>query len=85
MLIYVKVKPNQRFDKVEKTGESWQIRLKALATDGEANEHLVEYLSEVLGLAKSRITIKKGHSARIKCLEIQLEEEKVFQKLNAAI
>jgi uncharacterized protein (TIGR00251 family) len=82
MILYVKVKPNQRFDRVEKTGDSWQIRLKAPAIDGKANEHLVEYLSKVLGLPKSKIILKKGQTARVKCLEIDSDESEVLEKLN---
>ena len=53
MVLYVKVKPNQRFDKVEKIADNWQIRLKAPATDGKANEHLIVFLGEILNLPKS--------------------------------
>lgn len=88
MLIYLKVKPNQRFDKVEKAkkepgtgGAEWQIRLKAPAVDGKANEHLVDYLSKILGLPKSRITLKKGQTARIKCLEITGDEQAILTAL----
>jgi uncharacterized protein (TIGR00251 family) len=82
MQIYLKVKPNQRFDKVERVGDQWQIRLKAPAVDGKANEHLIAYLSEVLAVPKSKITLKKGHTARIKCLEIELAQEEVISRLN---
>ena len=81
MLLYVKVKPNQRFDKVEKSGDEWQIRLKAPAIDGKANDHLVRYLSEILDLPKSKIVLKKGQTARIKCLEIESEESLVLKAL----
>jgi len=89
MLLYVKVKPNQRSDKVEKLENApgyvrayWQIRLKAPAVDGKANEHLVAYLSEILELPKSKIVLKKGQTSRIKCLEISMEEQVVISKLN---
>ncbi|MCX6292404.1 MAG: DUF167 domain-containing protein [Bacteroidetes bacterium] len=81
MILYVKVKPNQRFDRVEKSANDWQIRLKAPAVDGKANEHLIEYLSEVLDLPKSKIILKKGQTAKVKCLEIFAEEELVNAKL----
>lgn len=88
MLLYVKVKPNQRFDKVEKIGDGsskdgagWQIRLKAPAVDGKANEHLVDYMSEVLGVSKSKIMLKKGRTARVKCLEVDMDEALVIKKL----
>ncbi|MBK6445820.1 MAG: DUF167 domain-containing protein [Bacteroidetes bacterium] len=81
MQIYLKVKPNQRFDKVEKIGKDWQIRLKAPAIDGKANDHLVIYLSKVLDLPKSRIRLLKGQTSRIKCVEIDAEEDFVTGKL----
>ncbi len=85
MILYVKVKPNQRFDKVEKIGNDWQIRLKAPAVDGKANEYLIEYLGEILDLPKSKIMLKKGQTARVKCVEIVADEVIVLEKLNGAL
>jgi uncharacterized protein (TIGR00251 family) len=85
MLLYVKVKPNQRFDRVEKTGDSWQVRLKAPAVDGKANERLVEFFSEILDLPKSKVILKRGATARMKCLEILAEENYVSEKLHLKI
>ena len=81
MQIYLKVKPNQRFDKVGKVGNDWEIRLKAPAVDGKANEHLIVFLSKVLDLPKSRIRLLKGQTSRIKCVEIDAEEDFVTGKL----
>jgi len=83
MLLFVKVKPNQRFDKVEKMGNEWQIRLKAPAVDGKANDHLVEYLAQILDLPKSKIILKKGLQAKHKCLEIFEDDAKVIEKLES--
>ena len=85
MELYLKVKPNKRFNKVEKTGNEWQILLKAPPIDGKANEGLINYLSKVLGLPKSKIILKKGETSRIKCVEILAEEEFVKYKLNEAL
>lgn len=84
MLLYVKVKPNQRFDRVEKTGNQWQLRINAPSIDGKANKHMIEYLAELLELPKSKIILKKGQTTRIKCLEIDEEEKIVLQKLEKA-
>ena len=81
MLLYVKVKPNQRSDKIERTSDGWQIRLKAQAVDGKANEHLISFLSSLLGLPKSGIQLKKGLTNRFKCLEIDCDEDRVFKVL----
>jgi uncharacterized protein (TIGR00251 family) len=85
MIIYLKVKPNQRFDKVEKIGNEWQIRLKAPATEGKANEHLIELLSAILDISKSKIELKKGKTSRLKCLEIDSDEVTVLEKLTLSI
>jgi len=87
MLIYLKVKPNQRYDRIEKIENEdgshgiWQVRLKAAAVDGKANIRLIEYLSQVLGLPKSKISLVKGQTARIKCVEIISEEQDVLARL----
>jgi uncharacterized protein (TIGR00251 family) len=85
MKIYLKIKPNQRVDKVELAGEEWIIRLAAPAVDGKANEHLLSFLSEVLSVAKSRIRLVKGSTSRVKCLEIEGEAEILLQRLHAAV
>lgn len=85
MLLHVKIKPNQRMDKVELEQDGWMIRLKAPAVDGKANEHLIRYLSEVLAISRSSIVLKKGHTARFKTLEINCEEELVQNRLKAAL
>ncbi len=74
MLLYLKIKPNQRFDRIERVDDHWVVRVKAPAVDGKANEHLIDYLSSVLGLSKSKVRIRKGSASRIKCLEIDAEE-----------
>ena len=83
MLLYLKVKPLQRSDKIEQTPEGWQVRLKAPAVEGKANENLINYLSDVLDLPKSAILIKKGLTNKFKCLEINQEEEIVIKVLDA--
>lgn len=70
MILHVKLKPNQRFNKIEKTQDSWQIRLHAPAIDGKANDHLITYLAEVLQISKSSIQITKGLTSRFKTLSI---------------
>ncbi len=81
MVLFVRIKPNQRLNKIENRSGEWEIRLKAPAIDGKANEHLLIYLSEVLELPKSSIVLKKGHSSRMKYLEIDANKEFVEQKL----
>jgi uncharacterized protein len=84
MLLHVKIKPNQRFDRVERIENQWQLRLKAPAVDGKANEYLISYLSDILGIPKSSIILQKGQNARFKTLEINSPEIQVLEKLESA-
>ena len=82
MLLYVKIKPNQRFDSIEGSAEQWIIRLRAPAVDGKANELLLKYLSAILDLPTSNIQLKKGQKSRVKCLDIEATLEIVNQRLS---
>jgi uncharacterized protein (TIGR00251 family) len=82
MLLYLKIKPNQRFNAVELIDGQWTVRVNSPAIEGQANEGLVEYLSEVLLLPKSKIIIRKGATSRLKCLEIDAPEKDVLTRLD---
>ncbi|HNQ61470.1 MAG TPA: DUF167 domain-containing protein [Bacteroidia bacterium] len=84
MTLFVRIKPNQRQDKLEKVEGDWQIRLKAPAVDGKANEHLITFLASVLEISKSSISIKKGQRSRLKYLEVDESKEYVEEKLSLA-
>jgi uncharacterized protein (TIGR00251 family) len=84
MLLHLKIKPNQRFDKVEAVDGEWIVKVKAPAIDGKANEHLIEFLSDVFKLSKSKIRLKKGSTSRIKCLEIEADERFILECLSRA-
>ncbi len=57
MLLRLKIKPNQRFDLMEKVENDWQIRLKAPAIDGKINEHLLQFLVTIRDLPQSAIQL----------------------------
>jgi uncharacterized protein (TIGR00251 family) len=48
-----------------------KARVSAAPHDGKANEALVELLARSLGVAKSKVKIVSGASARIKRVEVQ--------------
>jgi uncharacterized protein (TIGR00251 family) len=81
MHLYLKIKPNQRFDRIEKAGNEWVVRIRAPAVNGKANEHLIEFLSEVLEVPKSKIIVKKGLTSRQKCIEIEADSNYVLERL----
>ena len=72
MLITVKVIPRaQKNALVSYDNEILKVRLHALPEKGEANEELIEFLAEVFDLPKSSITLIRGHTSRIKHVELK--------------
>ncbi len=63
-------------------GGCLKVKLKAAPVDGEANAALVALLARQLGLARSRIILLRGDTARRKLLEIPLEEAEVRRLLD---
>ena len=71
MLIKVKVIPNAKKNEVIKEGENFRVRLRAPASEGNANSALVELLAQYFGVKKSSIRIIKGAKNRKKIVGIQ--------------
>lgn len=49
----------------------WHIKIAAPPVEGKANKELVGFLSAVLGVSKSRITIEKGVTSRKKLIVVE--------------
>ncbi len=47
-----------------------EVRLAAPPRDGEANTELLSFMSQVLGVAKSNLTLVKGGKSRAKLLHV---------------
>ncbi len=61
-----------------------KVRLTAPPVEGKANEALVEFLAEVLGVPKSKIEIVAGMSGRDKLVSIvDVDSEEVHKKILA--
>jgi uncharacterized protein (TIGR00251 family) len=66
------VQPNAR--KTEAVGlhdDALKLKLAAPPVDGKANEALVKFLSESLGVPRSAVTLTHGHTARRKLFEVR--------------
>jgi uncharacterized protein (TIGR00251 family) len=71
MKISVKVKPQAREDRIEKTGENeYAIWVKAKAIEGKANQAVVKILSDYFDIAQSQIVLLKGARSRNKIFAI---------------
>ena len=64
------------------TGDALKVKLTAPPVEGAANKLLVEFLSEMLHVAKSRVSIISGQSGRNKLVKIRgIDKERVLSLL----
>ena len=60
----------------------FQVRVAAPPVKGKANRELIAFLSQLLGIGKSRISITKGHTIRNKLITISgLSREEIVKRL----
>lgn len=84
--ITIHIAPNASTSQVlGKQGAAWKIRIAAVPIEGKANDELIAFLSEILGISKTTITIKSGHTSKIKILEIPLPLGYIEDLLQQAI
>lgn len=72
MIITINAKPNAKVTRC--TGKAdertFTVALHAPATEGKANEELIAFLSDVLDVPKSTITVVRGLTSKTKHVEI---------------
>ncbi len=82
MFLHIKAKPGSRVNQISLAADGTiVIKIKAPAHDGKANDGLIKFLSEKLGLPKSKIRIVSGFTAPFKKLEIDADEAAVRKNL----
>ena len=64
MKISIKVKPNSKIEKVEKTSQIYTIYIKEPAQENKANQAVISLLSEYFKVPQSQIIILKGKKSR---------------------
>jgi uncharacterized protein len=70
-VLTVRVKPSAKQQQVTRLDDgSWLLHLKAAPKDGKANAELIELLAKEFGVAKVKVHIKSGATARTKRVEI---------------
>lgn len=76
MRLPVKAVPNAKTSEIlgweddSQTGRVLKIRVAAAAVDGKANEALRGFIAKSLGLPKSKVSLEKGSSSRVKMFSI---------------
>lgn len=81
--ITVRATPRSRRDSIEAgAGGVLVVHVTAPPDEGKANAAVCKVVAEALGVPKSAVTVVRGHTARVKTLEIAgLSEEEVAGRL----
>ncbi len=81
--IVVRVQPNARQDEILGFKDDiLHLKIAAPPVKGKANLKLIKFLSEILGISKSNLTIEKGVTERKKGIGIHgLTQTQVMERL----
>lgn len=78
----IKVKPgSSKNELIVDENNDWLVKLRAKPVDGEANVALIEFLSEKLKIAKSKIVLEKGATNKYKTIQLDIDSEKLERVL----
>ena len=83
----VKVTPNARQSELigwlvdENGGEVLRIKLRVPPVDGKANRELIAFLSRLLDVPKSSVSLIRGEKSRSKTVEIAGLQDSDFRSL----
>jgi uncharacterized protein (TIGR00251 family) len=70
--VTVKVHPRAKRSGIAgRFGEAWKLDLAAPPVDGKANEECVRWFAETAGVARSRVRVVSGATARLKVIEVE--------------
>lgn len=58
-----------------------EVRVAAAPADGAANEELIRLLSRALGIPRSRLGIASGQLARLKRIDVPLDDDEIRERL----
>ena len=68
----IKVSANASSDSIEFLDDTIKVKVKARAIEGKANKAIIDYLSKLLKIAKSKVKIVSGEKSSIKTILIEL-------------
>jgi uncharacterized protein (TIGR00251 family) len=81
--VRLRVVPNARKSEVVGIhGDAIKLNIAAPALDGRANEALVEFIAEKLGIARREVTLASGEKSRDKIISVKgIDEPEVRKRL----
>ena len=83
--ISVRVHPNAAKNEVVGFGDgALKVRVAAPPAKGKANSELIAFLSQILNIAKSKVSITKGHTSRRKVITVDgLSRQEITERLSS--
>ena len=70
--VTVQVQPNASRNQIVRYADGvLHVKIAAPPVRGKANRELIRFLSDVLGVSKSRVSIEKGHTSRRKVVVVE--------------
>jgi len=81
--IVVQVQPNAGQNRVTRfEGGVWHLRIAAQPIKGRANQELLRFLSDILEISRTSLTIEKGLTSKRKVIAVTgLRQEQVTELL----
>lgn len=85
MRLTIHLTPKASYNKIEgwafnaEDQKILRVKVTAVPENGKANEALINILAKALRIPKSKISLIRGETSKIKELEIEIEEEKVLK------
>ena len=81
--VVVRVQPNASKNEVLRYLDGvFNVKIAAPPVKGKANQELIRFLSEVLGVSKSKLTIVKGLADRTKVVSVdELTQEQIVKQM----
>lgn len=65
---------------------AWRVKISASPVKGKANRELIAFLSQLLGVSQSTLTIVKGHTTKNKVVAIDgLSQEEIMKRLSSSV
>lgn len=67
------------------TEEGLEVKIAAPPVDGEANTELISFLSKLLGIRKSDLSLDRGSRSRTKTVTVSKDTKLTLEKLNEVV
>ena len=68
----VKAIAGAKVNQIEFLDEFVKIKIRQRALEGKANKAIIEYLSDILDIPKTKIEITSGQTSSIKTIEVKI-------------